>query len=459
MTLLPIPDTPLSGSPAYRSPSPAQSSSSTSEPDDSEDVNKSVFFGAPVAQAPAQWSHPRRAPPPPSPAGPISQLPTEIVIHALRYLHSARDLYRCMLVCRTWCECSVELLWHKPSIVTVPTLVKMMRVLSSEDQAFTYARFVRRLNFLFLGSALTDVLFARVAQCVRLERLTLVGCAALSDDAMHRAFKWFPSLVAVDLTGVADASDRSIVALAAASRRLQGINLTGCRRVTDKGVLALARHCPLLRRVKLSGLEEVSDDAVTALAKFCPLILEIDLNQCKRITDKSVRDIWTHSFHMREMRLSNCIELTDAAFPAPARSDIVAATAATNGNNNPFPTIPNPAHSQEMPPLRLTRRFDHLRMLDLTSCMQITDEALEGIIANAPKIRNLVLAKCHQLTDKSVENICRLGKHLHYLHLGHCSSITDTSVKTLARACTRLRYIDLASESHLPIELSTSMLT
>lgn len=465
MTHRPTPAKPASASasPAYRSPSPAQSSSSNSEAEDIEDANKSVFFNDPVAQAPAAWSHPRRAAaaqPTSSATSPIVRLPTEIVIHILRYLHSARDLYRSMLVCRTWCECSVELLWHKPSIVTPSTLVKMMRVLSDQDRAFTYALFVRRLNFLFLGSALTDGLFGRVSQCVKLERLTLVGCSALSDEAMTRAFECFPNLVAIDLTGVTHVSDRAIVALASASRRLQGINLSGCRRVTDEGVLALAYNCSLLRRVKLSNLEAISDDAVTAIAKACPLILEIDLNQCKRITDRAVRDLWTHSFHMREMRLAGCVELTDAAFPAPARSDIMAATTATNNGNNPFPMSKNiPNSSQELPALRLTRRFDHLRMLDLTSCMQITDDAIEGIIANAPKIRNLVLAKCHQLSDRSVEAICRLGKHLHYLHLGHCSTITDPSVKTLARACIRLRYIDLASESSRHFYLSTVILT
>jgi hypothetical protein len=33
-------------------------------------------------------------------------------------------------------------------------------------------------------------------------------------------------------------------------------------------------------------------------------------------------------------------------------------------------------------------------MLDLTSCAQITDDAIEGIVSNCPKIRNLVVAKC-----------------------------------------------------------------
>ncbi|KAG8218649.1 hypothetical protein J3R82DRAFT_4314 [Butyriboletus roseoflavus] len=366
----------------------------------------------------------------------MSHLPPEVLIHILKHLHSQRDLYHALLVSRAWCECSVELLWHRPSFTRLSTLVKMMRVLTRADQTFTYARFIRRLNFLFLGADLTDALFCRLAQCDRLERLTLVNCHAISDDALSRVLPCLPNLVAIDLTGVTKTSDTVIAGLAAASKRLQGINLSGCKNVSDVGVLALATNCPLLRRVKLSGLEHVTDAPVSALAKSCPLLLEIDLNNCKHITDISVRDLWTHSTHMREMRLSQCTELTDAAFPAPLRNDNIPRT------NNPFPP---PKYSEELPPLVTSKPLDHLRMLDLTSCSLITDDAVDGIISHASKIRNLVLSKCTQLTDRTVENVCLLGKHLHYLHLGHATNITDRSIKSLARCCTRLRYVDFAN--------------
>jgi F-box and leucine-rich repeat protein GRR1 len=432
----------------YEQPSsPAQSTTSLSDNDD-EYINKSAFFASePVAVEPARWSrrhsltyHPGAVQPTTSP---ITQLPTEILIHVLRHLHSTRDLYNCMLVSRSWCECSVELLWHKPSFTTTSTLVKMMRVIGSEEPAFTYARFIRRLNFLYLGPELTDALFSRVAQCVRLERLTLVNCKSISDEMLARVLPWFPNLVAIDLTGVSETNDKAIIALASSSKRLQGINLGGCKRVTDRGVLALAGNCALLRRVKLSGVEHITDATVSALAKACPLLLEIDLNNCKRVTDHSVRNVWTQSYHMREMRLSHVEELTDSGFPASPR--VIA------GALSPNPQAPNPFPSSsaklfdEIPPLIMNRRFEHLRMLDLTSCSQLTDDAIDGIITNAPKIRNLVLARCSQITDSSVDSICKLGKHLHYLHLGHCSNITDSSVKNLARSCTRLRYIDFAS--------------
>ncbi|KAL4242001.1 hypothetical protein ABKN59_000621 [Abortiporus biennis] len=429
----------------YKCPSPAQSSTSLSDIED-EDFNKSTFFPSdPVAVTPAQWSsrHQHFSNPPNdlsiSAISYASRLPPEILIHVLKHLHSSRDLYHALLVCRAWCECSVELLWHRPSFSKLSTLGKMIRIFSRENQTFVYARFIRRLNFLYLGSDLTDSLFSRLAQCVRLERLTLINCSSLTDGALARVLPCCPNLVALDLTGVAETTDRAMVALASSTKRLQGINLGGCKKLTDHGILALAANCPLLRRVKLSHVEQVTDAAISALAKSCPLLLEIDLNNCKKITDSSVRDLWLHSNHMREMRLSHCAELTDNAFPASPRTE-----AFTTGFPNPFTSTDSQMYDK-LPPLRLPRPFEHLRMLDLTGCSNLTDEAIEGIVSVAPKIRNLVLAKCTQLTDNAVESICTLGKHLHYLHLGHAGSITDRSIRLLARACTRLRYIDLAN--------------
>ena len=428
----------------YSRHSPAQSNTSLSDNDDDDFNVKSAFFRDNDADStatiiPAHWSTRRGSLPLSTPLSHASRLPPEILIHILKHLHSSRDLYHALLVSRAWCECSVELLWYRPSFSKFSTLVKMMRVLSRDDQTFIYAQFIRRLNFLCVGNDLSDSLFSRLSHCVRLERLTLINCTSLSDDGLTRVLPRCPNLVALDLTGVSEVTDRSIVALAASAKRLQGINLTGCKKLTDESVLALAASCPLLRRVKLSNVEQVTDESISGLARSCPLLLEIDLNNCKNVTDISVRELWMHSVQMREMRLSLCIELTDAAFPTPPRRDIALP------GGNPFPSSA-PLPVNELPPLRVPQLFEQLRMLDLTGCAHITDDAIEGIVSVAPKIRNLVLAKCSQLTDSAVESICKLGKGLHYLHLGHAQAITDRSINSLVRSCTRLRYIDLASE-------------
>jgi F-box and leucine-rich repeat protein GRR1 len=423
----------------YTQPSPSQSVISLS---DGEEEDNNMFASGELSVAsPATWYSrlhhvPRTAHTPPH--SPASNLPPEILINILKHLTSPRDIHSTLLTSRSWCECSVELLWHKPTVPDFITLIKIMQVLSREEPTFTYAQFIRRLNFISVGSEMTDSIFGRLAPCTRLERLTLVGCSGLSDDVINRTVPSFPDLVAIDLSGVDSVTDRTVSVIADKCRKLQGINLLGCRRVSSAGIAALADKCPLLRRVKLSGLVDLTDEPVSALAIKGTLLLEIDLNGCKKLSDRAIRDIWTHSHNMREMRLSHCVELTDAAFPAPQNNR-------DPPGPNPFPESNRHAVSDH-PPLRLSRPLEHLRMLDLTSCARITDDAIEGIVSASPRLRNLVLSKCSQLTDRAIESICLLGKHLHYLHLGHASSITDRSVKTLARSCTRLRYIDLASK-------------
>jgi F-box and leucine-rich repeat protein GRR1 len=361
---------------------------------------------------------------------PASLMPPEILIHILRLISSPHDLYSALLVSRTWAECTVELLWHKPSLVKPSSLVKLLQTLSRDPDrvTFAYPSFIRRLNLVNHAHELTDASFTRIAVCSRLERLTLVGCEQLTDDSLCRVFGSVPNLVALDLTGVSNVSDLAILILAGVAKKLQGINLGGCKQISNESIIALSENCPLLRRIKLSGLERLTDPAVTALAKGCPLLLEVDLNDCKAISGRCVRDLWRFPRCMREMRLSGCADVGEEGFPAPPLPGAPDAYGVYPFNNNPAsaqwgysseedPTEPN----APLPALRLQHSYDTLRMLDLTSCIALTDTAVEGIIAAAPRIRNLVLAKCGEITDKGVEAICKLGRSLHYLHLGHAN--------------------------------------
>lgn len=160
----------------------------------------------------------------------------------------------------------------------------------------------------------------------------------------------------------------------------------------------------------MNGVNKVTDRAVVSFAKNCPAILEIDLHDCKAVTNASVSALMGTLRNLRELRLAHCSEVTDSAF-------------------------------LELP-LHLT--FETLRIVDLTSCESVRDDAVERLIDSAPRIRNLVLAKCRFITDRSVLAICRLGKNLHYVHLGHCANITDTAVLQLIKSCNRIRYIDFA---------------
>lgn len=167
--------------------------------------------------------------------------------------------------------------------------------------------------------------------------------------------------------------------------------------------------------MKLNECSQLRDPVIFAFAENCPNILEIDLQHCQLITNGPVTALFTKGRSLRELRLANCELVDDSAFLN----------------------------------LPMNRTYDHLRILDLTSCHRLTDAAVQKIIKAAPKLRNLVLAKCRLITDAAVYAIAELGKNLHYVHLGHCANITDEGVKKLVHDCTRIRYIDLGCCTNL----------
>ncbi|PVF95519.1 RNI-like protein [Serendipita vermifera] len=467
-----------------RSPSPVQSSDSEVDLENDDDQIRNY---APTS--PAQWSHHRHSVNstveghPQAGRGsverrgtqtacrsPIDSLPLELLIHIFRQLTETSHLYNCLFVSSTWCQCAVELLWLKPHLASLDSLLAFLRIIQpgfdlnapesngeinfdsrevlvngrwqSRESAtaqiepyFPYARFVRRLNLSGVSDDIQDVHFRCLTACTRLERLTLNGCIHLTDNSLPILGNML-NLVALDLTGVVDVTDATILLVANACNKIQGINLEGCKKVTDTGLLAIAENCPLLRRIKLCDLDRITGSSVSKLVHQCPLLIEIDLNGCTQIDEGAVRDIWTHCNHLRELRLAQCSNIGDFAFPASPRLAKPASTGAGPSNTTPI-VLPL------LPPLLLSRPLSHLRQLDLMS-VHITDEAVSGIVANAPRLRNLVLAKCSTLTDAAVRSISELGRHLQFLHLGHAAAITDSSIRHLAKSCVRLRYVDLA---------------
>lgn len=431
-------------------------------------------------------------------ADPLSpaNLPHEIIVHIFKFLLTRTtghaNLYNCLQVCRSWCLCGVELLWHRPAFTRISSLKKMITVIEGTGQdpqpIFAYAGFIRRLNYSGIAAELRDEHVHFMAQCTNLERLALSDCAAVTDQGLCGFLGSLKSLLSIDLTNVDKVSDAAVQLIAANCHRLQGLNFTNCKLVTSAGIAALGEQCRLLRRVKLCGCELITNEGLLPIFINCPLLLEIDLYGCPLVGDAAVRQIWITSNHVRELRLANCGPLTDAAFPAPARRfagssttalDLPSArrlqshgdrlTAGMSGGNGSesAPTSrgasPDRARALQDPdsamepvkveyqvtiplsvPLKAPKMFEHLRILDLTNCSTISDDAIEGIIACAPRIRNLMLSKCTRLTDESVYSIAKLKKNLQFLHLGHVSNITDRAVRHLVDHCTRLRYFDLA---------------
>lgn len=194
-----------------------------------------------------------------------------------------------------------------------------------------------------------------------------------------------------------------------------------------------SRFRPILPQIKLVKCDLITDTSIITLARLCPLLLEVDLVEVPKITSAACRELWLFSSHLREFRLSSCSLVDDEGFPflsprnnnvhppsytplaliagrdpgQDAATALTIATTATTGSlasttedaQSAFESLPA---TMPVPPPNWMRAFDHLRTLDLTSCSLLTDEAVEAIVSNAPKIRSLILAKCTSLTDSTL---------------------------------------------------------
>lgn len=199
---------------------------------------------------PAQTVKQTSTPQPPSNSlAKAATIPSELIIQIFKYVTSTADLKSCILVCKSWCRCGVEQLWHKPVFTGYPSLLKLLYTLSRSTQTFPYSLLIRRLNFSFLGENINDKLLARLSSCERLERLTLGGCREITDTGLLRLLEKAEGLIALDVSEIVNLTDAVIDLVGERCRRLQGLNVSSCKKVTDKGIISVASRCKSLRRV------------------------------------------------------------------------------------------------------------------------------------------------------------------------------------------------------------------
>ncbi|KAF9906102.1 SCF ubiquitin ligase complex subunit [Linnemannia zychae] len=338
-------------------------------------------------------------------------LPSELILLIFKFLGAAHDLRSAILVCKLWCSCGMDLLWSKPALLTLSVAEQMLQTMSIPNTIFPYAHYIRRLNLSFLAPEVTDLMLVQFETCVRLERLLLAGSTKATTTGLQRALSRCAGLYSLDLSDIPAVTDALIEYVAEKCPRLHTLYVGSCSSLTDDSIVKLATSCPQLKRIKLSQCILLTDRAVLALTEHCPHLIEIDLTNCNLMTDTAIQSIFECLPQIRDVNMTLLTHLT----------------------NNSFAAIGPKTH-----------RYEQLRVLNFTSCANITDETLLRIIPAAPRLRSLALTKCDKITDAGASVIKTLGKHLHYLHLGHCAKITDRFIVGLSQQCTRIRYLDLA---------------
>lgn len=159
------------------------------------------------------------------------------------------------------------------------------------------------------------------------------------------------------------------------SNQYKTINLTGLRKITDKALTNLSA----VESIILDHTP-VTNEAVKAL-KEAKNLHTLGLNGIAEIDDEALKSLGAHNTKLVSLGLYNCKKITDEGIKA-------------------------------------LEACKSLRMLTMEKCIGITDESIEQIVNNHPRIEVLYLMECDDVTEKGIEKLLKLN-HLKSLTASH----------------------------------------
>ncbi|KAK9837683.1 hypothetical protein WJX74_002890 [Apatococcus lobatus] len=88
--------------------------------------------------------------------------------------------------------------------------------------------------------------------------------------------------------------------------------------------------------------------------------------------------------------------------------------------------------------------FRYLQDISLRRCSSLTDDALSTLLRSQHRphqVRVLDLSSCHQLTDSGLGSLVWQGRSLTHLHLSSCAELSDRTFAVLGQCCPGLEHL------------------
>ena len=152
-------------------------------------------------------------------------------------------------------------------------------------------------------SGWADLDFAEVLfQTNNLERLVLMNCISLSDDALKILIQGKDAEIDI-LTG------RAVVP----PRKLKHLDLTDCRGISDAGLKTLAGNVNDMEGLQLSKCAGVTDDSLTDLFPTMPNLTHLHLEELDNLSNLSLQSLANSpcASGLRHLSISYCENLGD----------------------------------------------------------------------------------------------------------------------------------------------------
>ncbi|XP_056596703.1 uncharacterized protein fbxl9 isoform X3 [Triplophysa dalaica] len=288
-------------------------------------------------------------------------------------------------------------------------------LLSKEEHRRQVQHALRKLQELGLSDLryLSDLSFNRLTSCTpRLHRLSLAGC--------HIAFEFDPyrgcpvglgcsalvslrnllsllqkqgsSLRSLDLSRTS-ITPKSLCSIAQVpGLRLEELSLRGCKELTDYSIQMLCKWQNGLKMLDLSSCTELTSRTVLAIATKLKELRSLSTSQDWKITDKGLAELMALPY-LRTLDLSECLHVSGA--------DLVKGLSAPQPRAQPESlSLRNCSYIRDSVMYSLSELLGcNLKVLDLTSCVYLTDLSVRAIATYLPALVVLRLGCCKEISD------------------------------------------------------------
>ncbi|KAL1404272.1 hypothetical protein pipiens_018972, partial [Culex pipiens pipiens] len=105
--------------------------------------------------------------------------------------------------------------------------------------------------------------------------------------------------------------------------------------------------------------------------------------------------------------------------------------------------------------LKTCFKLVELREINLSHCVNITDEGIEAMVLNCPSLEVMDLSDCHLLNDRAIELISKHLIRLKGLKLLRLPLLTAESIYAILTNCKLLKNINLRGCHKLPRDTTT----
>ncbi|KAI7753781.1 hypothetical protein M8C21_022217 [Ambrosia artemisiifolia] len=245
-----------------------------------------------------------------------------------------------------------------------------------------------------------------------------------------------PSLTSLSLWNLSSISDEGLIEIANECHQLEKVDLCKISGISNKSLVAIANNCPNLTELSIESCSNISDEGLQAIGQNCRNLKSISLKNCPLIGDQVIATLLSSaSFSLTKLKLQ-ALNISDVSLAVIGHYGIAITDLALTGlckvTEKGFWVM---GHGHGL---------QKLRLLSITSCVGLTDIAVEAVGKGCPNLKQFSVRKCAFLSDNGLFSFAKSTVSLESLLLEECYRVTQCGIfSMLVSHDTKLKSLTL----------------